>query len=48
MTKIKRGNFTVSKEKQLEELQKRIPPILNVNIAIFKKDLTDKKNIYKF
>jgi len=42
------GNFKITKEQQIKELIERVPPILNVDVVVFKKDLTDKKNIYKF
>jgi len=35
--------FEVTKEMQLKELQDRVPPILNVDIVVFKEN---KENLY--
>jgi isocitrate dehydrogenase len=33
--------YTVSKEEQIKELENRIPPIVNIDLVIFRKDKND-------
>ncbi len=46
---MKYGKYKITKEQQLKELISRVPPILNVNIVIVKKDkfLIGKRNLQR-